>query len=108
MFDFVQPGPLSRSGDDRRLRPPRPVWVDLARLYPRPERARPFPEGWDVQAVVPGDLLAWRRTTTGTWIAEVQYRIRRGDDSEGVRHTAWIPAEAVRPRHDAPARKDQS
>ncbi|WP_263251646.1 hypothetical protein [Saccharopolyspora rosea] len=106
MFDQVHPEPHWKRGDDRRFQPPRPVWVDLARLYPRPDEVRPFPEGWDVQAIVPGEQTAWLRTTTGHWVAEVRYSVRRGDDSEGVRHTGWLPADAVRLRRDAPAPRD--
>ncbi|MCI2421521.1 hypothetical protein MOQ72_29210 [Saccharopolyspora sp. K220] len=108
MFDNVYPEPPPwKRGDDRKVHPPRPVWVDLARLYPAPEEIRPNRQGWDVQDVVPGELTAWLRTTTGAWIAEVQYRIRRGDGSEGVRQHGWLPADAVEPRNDALARKDQ-
>ena len=82
------------------------MWVDLARLYPRSADIRPLPEGWDVQAVVPGEQTAWLKTTTGAWIAEVRYSVRRGDGSEGVQHTGWLPAEAVRLRHDTPARRE--
>lgn len=106
VFDTVQPEPSWKRGDDRRFKPPRPVWVDLARLYPRPAEVRPFAEGWDVQAVMPGEQTAWLRTTTGGWLAEVRYAVRRGDGSEGVQHTGWLPAEAVRLREDTPARKD--
>lgn len=94
-------------GGDRRFKPPRPVWVDLARLYPRPTEVRPFPEGWDLQAEVPGEQTAWLKTTTGAWVAEVRYSVRRGDGGGGVPHTAWVPADAVRLRRDAPARKDR-
>jgi hypothetical protein len=100
--------PPRRPGDDRRVRPPRPVWVDLSRLYPVAGPIRPFPEGWDLQARVPGELTAWLRTTTGEWVAQVRFRVRRGDDSEGVMHTGWLPASAVAPREDAPARRRQA
>ena len=100
---------MRRRGDDREVRPYRPVWVDLARVYRVTGPIEPFPEGWDLQAEVPGELSGWRRTTTGHVVAEVRYRVRRGDGSTGgVIHTQWVPKEAVRPREDAPARKDQS
>ncbi|WP_461155595.1 hypothetical protein [Saccharopolyspora tripterygii] len=105
MFDFIHPEPSWKRGDDRRFTPARPVWVNLARLYPRPTEVRPFPEGWDLQAVVPGEQTAWLKTTTGDWVAEVRYSVRRGDGGGGVPHTAWVPADAVQLRQDAPARK---
>lgn len=52
-------------GDDRHFKSPRPVWVNLARLYPRPAEVRPFPEGWDLQAEVPGEQIALLKTPTG-------------------------------------------
>ncbi|MEU5848925.1 hypothetical protein [Saccharopolyspora shandongensis] len=108
MFDQVHPDPPWRRGDDRQFRPPRPVWVNLARVYPRPEHIRPYPSGWDVQAEVPGTQSAWIRTAAGGWLAAVTFTIRRGDgNGGGVPQTAWVPAEAIRLRHDAPARKDQ-
>lgn len=104
MFGSDTPGPPQR-GDDRYLRTPRPVWVDLATLYPITGSTRPFQDGWDLQAEVPGELHAWMRTTTGAWIAMVRYRVRRGTGEEGVMHTGWLPAWSVRPRGDAPDRR---
>lgn len=86
------------------MRPPRPVWIDLARVFPRSGPVRPFPPGWNLQERVPGDLHLWGRTTTGEWAGLVRFRIRRGDGSEGMIHTQWVPADAVTPRDDAPAR----
>lgn len=109
VFDQVHPEPSWKRGDDRRLKKPVPVWVDLAKLYPRPAEVRPYPAGWDVQAERPGELTAWLRTTTGAWIAEVRYTVRRGDGSDGgVPQFAWVPAHVIRQRHDAPARRDES
>lgn len=104
MFDGVHPEPSWKRGDDRHFKRPRPVWVNLAVVYPRPAEVRPFPDGWDLQAEVPGELTAWLRTTTGTWVAQVRYSIRRGSGG-GVPLVGWLPA-AIRLREDAPARKD--
>lgn len=106
VFDSVAAEPPSRSDhDDRIVRPPRPVWVDLARLYPLADRpVRPNPAGWDLQQEVVGELSAWRRDTAGRWLAQVRFRVRRGDDAQGVWLTSWLPAGVVRPREDAPAR----
>ncbi|TDC92334.1 hypothetical protein E1161_13235 [Saccharopolyspora aridisoli] len=98
MFDMVHPEPSWKRGDDRRVRP------HLSRLYPVTAAVQPFREAWDVQAVVPGELSAWLRTTTGGWLAEVRFRVRRGDGFEGVLHTGWLPADVVEPREDAPSR----
>lgn len=101
-------GPPQQPGDDRTVRPPRPVWVDLARVYPVGGVARSIPDGWNLQARVPGELSGWMRTTTGHWVAQVRFRIRRGDGSGGgMLHTMWLRPDAVTPRSDAPARKDQ-
>ncbi|MBE9375896.1 hypothetical protein IQ251_15705 [Saccharopolyspora sp. HNM0983] len=106
MFDSVAAQPPDRPDHgDRTVRPPRPVWVDLARLYPLevwPQRSNPA--GWDLQDEVAGELSAWRRDTAGRWLAQVRFRIRRGDGSHGVWLTSWLPPAAVRPREDAPAR----
>ncbi|GAA0505645.1 hypothetical protein GCM10011581_32290 [Saccharopolyspora subtropica] len=100
--------PRPPAHDDRTLRRALPVWVDLAKVYPLAERPdRMHRVGWDLQAVVPGELSAWRRDTTGRWLAQVHFRIRRGDDSEGVLMTAWLLASAIEPRHDAPARPER-
>ena len=39
-----------------------------------------MPEGVDLQSRVPGELLAWRRTTTGEWVGWVCLPVRRGEE----------------------------
>ncbi|GAA2774193.1 hypothetical protein GCM10010470_02570 [Saccharopolyspora taberi] len=64
------------------------MWVSLAALFPCDE-PRPYADGWDTQAQVPGELHIWSRSTTGQWIAPVHYRMARGGGSEGMRLTYW-------------------
>lgn len=106
VFDNMPALPPRSSGDDRRIRPPKPVWVDLAMLHPATGPVRPYPEGWDLQSRVPGELSAWLRDTLGQWFAEVRFRVRRGDNTVGVWHTWWVPAAVVSERVDSPARPD--
>lgn len=96
--------PPGEHGDDRPVRPPRPVWVDLARVFPRSGPVRPFPSGWNMQDQVPGELFLWGRTTVGDWVGLVRFRVRRGDNSEGMIHTQCVLGLALSPREDAPAR----
>jgi hypothetical protein len=83
------------------------VWVDLALAYPRPpERpVRPMPEGVDLQSRVPGELLAWRRTTTGEWVGWVCLPVRRGEEIRYVYQ--YVLAAALSPREDVPDRRDR-
>lgn len=94
-----------KRGDDRHFKRRRPVWVNLAAVYPRPAEVRPFSDGWDLHAEVPGEQTAWLRTTTSIWIAQVRYGVRRGSGG-GVPLVGWLPADAIRLSEDAPARKD--
>ncbi|MEV5537470.1 hypothetical protein AB0L13_11470 [Saccharopolyspora shandongensis] len=106
MFDQAALPP-EQSGDDEERRPPTPVWVDLAKLFPITRPVEPFPQGWDLQARVPGELLAWRRNTTGHLVAEVRFRVRRGDGSGGgIWHTQWVPKAVVSLRFDESARPE--
>ncbi len=91
-------GPLQHS-DVRR------VWVDLAVVYPRDGRrpVRGWPEGVDLQSRVPGELLAWWRTTTGEWVGWVCVPITRGADARYVYQ--YVPAAALSPRDDLPGRR---
>ncbi|MER7012125.1 hypothetical protein ABT324_11935 [Saccharopolyspora sp. NPDC000359] len=108
MFDQRHPEPPWKRGDDRLITPPRPVWVNLAALFPAPEQLNPCSTGWDLQAEVPGKQTAWRRTALGDWVASVTFTVHRGDGtSGGVPLSMWVPPGAIRLRHDAPARKDQ-
>ncbi|TDD08156.1 hypothetical protein E1181_08260 [Saccharopolyspora terrae] len=102
MFERVQAHPPPRPGDDRERRPPVPVRVDLAAAFAvRPaESGSELPNGWDMQATVDGELVAWRRDTDGRWWGEVRIRLQRGvaPEAGGVRHLWWVPAHAVSPR----------
>ena len=60
----------SASGSTSRSRTPRPD----------EQPVRPMPEGVDLQSRVPGELLAWRRTTTGEWVGWVCLPVRRGEE----------------------------
>lgn len=82
--------------------------MDLARVFPRSGPVRPFPRGWNLQDQVPGELFLWGRTTTGEWVGLVRFPVRRGDGSEGMIHTQWVPGLARSSREDAPTRCSDS
>lgn len=79
------------------LRPSRPVWVDLSKVYQVGE-VEPFvSDGLDLSATVRGILSMWRATTTGHWVGWVIFTL--GDlDQGGTRHQQWVISDAVRPR----------
>ncbi len=93
-----------RNGHAVYLQPPRPVWVDLAVVFPlrggRPTRS--IPDALDLQARVPGTLSSWHLTTTGDWVGYCRFDIRHGDMV--VVTSQWVPAEALEERADGPAR----
>lgn len=68
---------------------------------------RPYFQGYDLQAVVPGEKHTTAHTTTGHELAFVRYVVRRGDGSEGAWTSHWALDESVSERHDAPARPEQ-
>lgn len=87
--------------------PPRPVWLDVARALP-PSRVRnddvPLrvrAAGIDLARVLPGSLLAWHRTNTGDWFAEV--RTTLVNRTERGQHITQLlaPATSVHPRETA-------
>ena len=106
MFD--ERGPVQRrnerSGPAQRGEVRR-VWVDLAVAYPRTvdRPVRPVPEGVDLQSRVPGELLAWCRTTTGEWVGWVCLPVSRGDEVRYVYQ--YVAAAALSPRDDVRDRR---
>jgi len=106
VFDDRGPGQRrnDRSGALQRDEVKR-VWVDLAIAYPRPgeQPVRATPEGVDLQSRVPGELLAWRRTTTGEWVGWVCLPVRRGEEIRYVYQ--YVLAAALSPREDVPDRR---
>ena len=106
MFDDRGPAQRrnDRSGTLQRTEVRR-VWVDLAVAFPRPEDrpARVFPDGVDLQSRVPGELLAWWRTTTGEWVGWVCVPVHRGEEVRGV--YTYVLAAALSPREDVPDRR---
>lgn len=104
MFDAR--GPEQRRNDRAgflQQRSVRPVWVDLAVLYPRARavRARPDLGGVDLASRVPGELLWWCRATTGEWVGWTCVAIAVGD--EVTRVWQYVPAAALAPRDAVPA-----
>ncbi|WP_338602681.1 hypothetical protein [Saccharopolyspora sp. SCSIO 74807] len=96
MFDLEAPAP-GYLDQDRPVRPPRPVWVDLPGLFGAGDVV--FGSGWAVGEQVPGELCCWGRASTGAWIALVRYRLARADGSGGgMMLTHWLPSRLVRPR----------
>lgn len=99
VFDSVPP----------RLRRSRPVWVDLACVvddaHSRPTRYDP--RGWDMSAVVPGLELVRMPTAHGREVVLVVCKLVRGDGKPpGVQVTLLVPARAISPRQDQPARRN--
>jgi hypothetical protein len=100
---FDERGPAQRrnerSGALQRTEVRR-VWVDLAVAYPRPVERPPraYPEGVDLQSRVPGELLGWRRTTTGEWVGWVCVPISQGEEVRYVYQ--YVAAAALSPRED--------
>jgi hypothetical protein len=100
---FDERGPAQRrnerSGALQRTEVRR-VWVDLAVAYPRPPGRPPLavPEGVDLQSRVPGELLGWRRTTTGEWVGWVCVPISQGQEVRYVYQ--YVAAAALSPRED--------
>jgi hypothetical protein len=100
---FDERGPAQRrnerSGALQRTEVRR-VWVDLAVAYPRPagRPPRPVPDGVDLQSRVPGELLGWRRTTTGEWVGWVCVPISQGEEVRYVYQ--YVAAGALSPRED--------
>ena len=91
MFDDNSPGPPG-SRYLRPVRPAKPVWVNLAIVYPFTSSGKRFDGGMDLQAVVEGTLKMWDRAVTGQWVAWVVFSIGRAPASQ------WVPADAVKPR----------
>jgi hypothetical protein len=60
-------------------------------------------QGVDLQSRVPGELLAWRRTTTGEWVGWVCLPVRRGEEIRYVYQ--YVVAAALSPREDVPDRR---
>lgn len=81
----------------RPVRPPVPVLVDLAVLFPRqPHRTgRYHPHGLQMHRVVPGRLSCWGRCEQGDWWGLVTYAIHHGSQRGKVTH--WVPAWMLRP-----------
>jgi hypothetical protein len=80
----------------RAVRPPVPVLLDLAVLFPRqPHRSgRYHPGGLQLDRVVTGTLSCWGLCEQGQWWGLVSYDVRWGAQSRSVTH--WVPAWTVR------------
>lgn len=87
----------------RPIRPPLPVRVDLAALFPRqPHRVgRHHPGGLQMHAVVPGTLSCWGLCEQGEWWGLVSYAISYGSARRSVTH--WVPAWMLVPADGEPA-----
>jgi hypothetical protein len=98
---FEQPPRPPGSKHLRAVRPPQPVWVNLAAAYPVEPSQAYVQEGMDLQAVVPGTLKMWDLTTTGHWVGWAVFAIGNSPASQ------WLPADALRPRAE-PGRSGSS
>lgn len=82
----------------RKVDPPKPVLVNLYRVWPAGGPRGDVDGGLDVLAVVPGELLMWHRTNTGHWLGYVQFSVRAGSGDGGTRMWQWVHADALRPQ----------
>jgi hypothetical protein len=86
--------------DDRHevmYRPGRPVWIDLAKVYPVDSTEVTVPDGMDLQARTPATLKMRGRTTTGHLIGWVAYQT--GEPGKGaVAHGQWVLWDAISER----------
>ncbi|MFD5088996.1 hypothetical protein ACFWMR_00240 [Amycolatopsis thailandensis] len=79
------------------VRPSRPVWVDLSKVYQVGECRPTLPDELDLTTTVPGFLGMWQATTTGHWVGWVVFTI--GDlDRGGTRNAQWVVSDALRRR----------
>ena len=80
----------------RPVRPPEPVLVDLAVLFPRqPHRAgRYHPHGLQMHGIVAATLRCWGLCEQGDWWGLVTYDITYGSQRRAVTH--WVPAWTLR------------
>lgn len=76
----------------RPVRPPVPVLVDLAALFPRHphQKGRHQPRGLQLHKVVTGTLSCWGLCEQGEWWGLVSYDVDYGAESRAVTH--WVPA----------------
>lgn len=81
------------------VRPPEPVWLDLALVYPVAEDCPlVVPGGRDLQAEVPAEVTLRDVATTGHELVYVRYDAPH--DGEFSRTAQWVLRWAVRPRED--------
>lgn len=80
----------------RWVRPPLPVLIDLAVVFPRqPHRSgRYHPHGLQMDKVVAGTLSCWGLCEQGEWWGLVTYAITYGARRKAVTH--WVPAWTLR------------
>lgn len=104
MVELGRQDRVDKDGHGVFYQPPRPVWIDLAVVYPlRGRPSRSVPDGLDLQARVPGTLSEWRMTTTGHWVGYCSFKVKQGELVIGM--SQWIAAEALQQRADAPDRR---
>ena len=79
-----------------------PVWIDLAAAFAQDGDPTRFPTLLDLSSRVPGTLLSWQKTKTGSWVAWVQMRVHRDPgpayDRQNRTVTTAVPAAAVSSR----------
>jgi hypothetical protein len=87
------------------------VWVDLIRLYGKPDESvanldEPVPGGvLQVDCRVPGLLKRWRRSADGRWFGLVNFAVCDCYGAVQVRHeAALVPSAALSPREIPPPR----
>ena len=88
------------------------MWIDLAAAFAQDGDPTRFPTLLDLSSRVPGTLLSWQKTKTGSWVAWVQMRVHRDPgpayDRQNRTVTTAVPAAAVSPQNGAVARMNLS
>jgi hypothetical protein len=79
------------------------VVVDLASLFPLgPGRSnnqalKISKGGLELTGYAPGELLAWARSSSGSWVACVRFVVRPVNKRGQVPMMQWVPATSIRP-----------
>ncbi len=100
-----------RTPSYRQVTPPQAVTINLdqalARDNPPLRTANPLrvtAAGLRLTGYCPGQLRAWVRLTTGTWLGLCFFLAHSGNHRATLELRQWLPASAVTPRQPPPTR----
>ncbi len=93
-----------RTPSYRQVTPPQPVSINLdqalARDNPPLRTVNPLrvtPGGLRLTGYCPGQLHAWVRLTTGTWLGFCSFVAHSGNHRATLELCQWLPASAITP-----------